>query len=328
MGLSADRLTDYREGEVMEFPVYTGVTIYAGGMVCLGGAHGYAIPAADASGNIFLGVALETVTNSGSSGAKTVQVRRKGVFKFAATSINQAMVGDIMYVVDDQTFDETSPGNNVICGRLVKYESATLGWLDIELAVPVAVIAGGALTIADSGSNFGTDTVEAALAQLAGRAKKARIAPMAVTLEDGTALTAYSADPVPGWAQLSNKEVVLKWGSHATPGKIAAVFSLPDDLDGSANLEVHVLARISSTNDTPELTTEAYFNAGDTDCAGTDDEIDGGVALTEYINVLPLADVPDGPAHLTVIMNPKDGELGTDDCYIYAIWAEYTRVIT
>lgn len=325
--LAKDRATAYQEGVEIALPVKANTEIFAGSMVCIEGASGYAIPAADAAGNQFMGIAMEYIPATAGNGSKWVKVRRQGVFDFAASSITQAMVGDIMYVVDDQTFDETSPGNSVICGRLVEFISTTRGKIDIALAVPVAVVAGGALTIADTGTNFGTDTVEAALAQLAGRAKKARLVPIAIVLENGTVLTTYTADPTPGWAQLANKEVVLKWGSHATPGKIAVIFAIPDDLDGSANAEVHFLAAMSAANDTPEMTMEAYFNAGDTDCAGADDEVDGGVTLTEYLNVLALADVPDGPAHLTVIMNPKDGEMGTDDLYLYAIWLEYTRSI-
>jgi hypothetical protein len=327
--LTADRKTSYQEGVEIALPVYTNVEIFAGSMVCVGGSHGYAIPGVDASGNQFVGVAMEHVDNTGgASGAKWIRVRRQGVFDFAASSITQAMVGDLMYVVDDQTFDETSPGNNVLCGRLVEYISNTRGKIDIAVAVPVAMVAGGALTIADAGSNFTTDTVEAAFAQLASRLKKARLNPVALTLEDGTALTAYAADPTPGWAQLANKEVVLKWGSHATPGDAAAVFHLPDDLDGGEDVEIHFLAAMSAANDTPEMTMEAYFDAGDTDCAGANDEVDGGVTMTEYVMTIAAVDVPNGPAHLTIILHPKDGEMGTDDLYLYGIWAEYTRLIT
>ena len=329
MAATKDILTPRQEGILFSFPVYRSVKIYAGTMVCVAAAHGYAIPAADAAGNIFVGIAAEQANNSsGSDGDVSVKVWRRGIFELPATSITQAMVGDPMYVVDDQTFDETDPGNGVICGRLMRRISNTRGFLDVDVAIPVALAAGGTLTITDAGGHFTTDTVEAALAQLASRAKKARITPIALTLEDGTALAKYAAATAPGWAQLSNKEVILKWAAHATPAKAAAVFTLPDDLDGSADVEVHVLAAMSGATDTPELTTEAYFNKGDTDCAGADDEVDGGVTLTEYVNVIAAADVPNGPAHLTVVMNPKDGELGTDDLYIYAIWLEYSRVIT
>jgi hypothetical protein len=327
--LTADRDTEYREGILQQFPVKASTKIYAGSLVCVEGSSGYAEPAANTSGLQFVGVATETVDNSsGSNGDLWITVRRKGIFRLNASSITQAMVGDIMYAIDDQTFDETG-SNGVVVGRLVRYVSATEGWIDIgEGVYPSAVAAAGSVSVADAGSLFSIDTVEAALAQLGTRLQKARITPIALTLEDGTALTAYTADPTPGWAQLSNKEVVLKWGSHATPGKIAAVFTLPDDLDGSANVEVHALVAMSGATDTPDLVHEAYFNAGDTDCAGTDDEVDGGVTLTEYVNVIAASDVPNGPAHLTCVINPKDGQLGTDDLYLYAIWVEYTRVIT
>ncbi len=130
--LSSDRLTSYREGIELDFPVAANTKIYAGSMVCVD-ADGYAAPAADTSGYLFLGVALEQVDNSaGADGAKNVRVRRTGVFEFDAASITQAMVGDPMYAVDDQTFDDAAgPTNDIKVGILVKYGSATKGWIDI-----------------------------------------------------------------------------------------------------------------------------------------------------------------------------------------------------
>jgi hypothetical protein len=130
--LSSDRLTSYREGIELDFPVAANAKIYAGSMVCVD-ADGYAAPAADTSGYLFLGVALEQVDNSaGADGAKNVRVRRTGVFEFDAASITQAMVGDPMYAVDDQTFDDAAgPTNDIKVGILVKYGSATKGWIDI-----------------------------------------------------------------------------------------------------------------------------------------------------------------------------------------------------
>lgn len=130
--LSSDRLTSYREGIELDFPVAADTKIYAGSMVCVD-ADGYAVPAADTSGYLFLGVALEQVDNSaGADGAKNVRVRRTGVFEFDAASITQAMIGDPMYAVDDQTFDDAAgPTNDIKVGILVKYGSATKGWIDI-----------------------------------------------------------------------------------------------------------------------------------------------------------------------------------------------------
>ena len=132
MALSANRHTRKIVGDIIEIPVYTGVHIYAGGFVCVNTGHGYAIPGADAAGNVCMGIAESEADNSsGASGAINVRVRRSGVFLLNATSIAITSQGVVMYVIDDQTFDETHGGNTVVAGVLVKYVSATQGWIDI-----------------------------------------------------------------------------------------------------------------------------------------------------------------------------------------------------
>jgi predicted RecA/RadA family phage recombinase len=127
--LTRDRATPYREGIEVEYPVAANTKIYAGSLVCVN-ATGYAVPAADTSGFHLAGVALEQVDNS--DGGKTVRVRRAGVFEFDAVSISQNMVGTPMYASDDHTFDDAAgPTNDIKVGLLVKYVSATKGWIDI-----------------------------------------------------------------------------------------------------------------------------------------------------------------------------------------------------
>ena len=129
-GLTRDRATPYREGIEIEYPVAANTKIYAGSLVCISAA-GYAVPAADTSGYRFAGVALEQVDNS--EGGKSVRLRRgAGVFEFDAVSISQDMVGAAMYAADDHTFDDAAgPTNDIKVGLLVKYVSATKGWIDI-----------------------------------------------------------------------------------------------------------------------------------------------------------------------------------------------------
>ena len=131
--LTQDRATPYREGIEIEFPVAAATKIYAGSLVCAN-AQGFAIPAADTAGLKFMGVALEQVDNTGGSdGAKVVRLRRRGVFEFNATSISQIMIGDPMYVTDDNTFDDASgTTNDIKVGVLVKYVTDTKGWIDIS----------------------------------------------------------------------------------------------------------------------------------------------------------------------------------------------------
>jgi hypothetical protein len=130
--LTRDRATPYREGIEVEYPVAANMKIYAGSLVCVNAA-GYAAPAADTSGYRFAGVAMEQVDNSGGiDGGKVMRLRRTGVFEFDAVSITQAMVGTAMYASDDHTFDDAAgPTNDIKVGLLVKYVSATKGWIDI-----------------------------------------------------------------------------------------------------------------------------------------------------------------------------------------------------
>jgi len=128
---TTDRNTPYREGIELDFPVKGGARIFAGAMVAVD-ATGYAVPAGNVAGHRFVGVATERVDNTaGADGAALVRVRTAGLFEFGATSISRANVGEVMYVVDDQTFDDVNPGQGVTCGRLLKFVSATKGWIKI-----------------------------------------------------------------------------------------------------------------------------------------------------------------------------------------------------
>lgn len=169
MALTADREIVYREGLDVEF-LMAAVEIFAGSKVCIN-ATGYAAPAADTVGFKFVGVALEYKDNSGGSpGDKKIKVRTEGVYEFDALSIAQASLLADMYVVDDHTFDESDPGQGIKCGKLVKVESATRGWIWISKAFASAYAgAADALTVSDAGDFFAAalDTVAEQIQDLA-----------------------------------------------------------------------------------------------------------------------------------------------------------------
>lgn len=130
--LAAARLTDVRGNPVeTRYPVNALSVIYKGALVVID-TDGYARPAVDTSGFKVVGVAIETVTGGAADGDVYVRVQSGAFFTFAASSITQAMVPDIMYVVDDQTIDETTPANSVKAGILVRFISTTEG----EIYIP------------------------------------------------------------------------------------------------------------------------------------------------------------------------------------------------
>jgi len=164
--LSADRETTRKAKGLKSLLMGTDI-IYKGGFVTLTAA-GLAVAGQATAGYKFAGVAAEKVDDSAGAGTKWCKVFTEGLFKFAATSITQAMVGEMMYLTDDQTFDETPATVPIPVGILVEYVSATVGWIDIgpALAVPaiqkqniVVLTDNTTLTVEQSGTLFmiGTD---------------------------------------------------------------------------------------------------------------------------------------------------------------------------
>jgi len=137
--LAASIETSRKEAGLKSYPCGVDI-LYKGGFVAVD-ETGYAMafPAvASAVGLCFVGVAAEKVDNSGGSdGDDYVKVFTRGLFKMAATSITQVMVGEMMYLVDDQTFDDVPGTYGIPVGILVEYVSATEGWIDIGPAVAV-----------------------------------------------------------------------------------------------------------------------------------------------------------------------------------------------
>ncbi len=352
--LAADKKTEYREGVVLAVPVEESTKIYAGALVCVN-ANGYLVAGADTAGLIFMGVAREAVDNSaGADGAATCLIRRRGLVKMLfATAITQANVGDNVFLVDDQTVDVVANVTNAIfCGIIAEYIDSTHAWVDIEPAIRQADVAthiadesaahaAAAISIADAGSLITGTTVETALAEIMTGIKTAQyvIRPSMITLEDGTALTKFtSADEATvGWAQIGNKELAIRWNNHATPGKIACQFVMPQDVNDAAAVVAHFMGAIVKAGadeaDSPVLTVEAYFSevgaaaAADTNCGGESGEFLTNADDKWQEKTLSIAhgDVPASPSVLTLIINPKDGQLPADDFAMLVPWLEVTR---
>lgn len=340
--LSADRSTPYKEGDYVQVPVYTATTIYNGGMVSVN-SSGYAIPAADTASTAFIGVATEQVYNSGSSGAKYVTVRRHGMFRFPATSITQAHVGSIMYIKDDQTFDNSSD-NSIPCGRLVKYESATLGWIEIDSAVVTpAAIAASAVTVADSGTIFTATDAEAALLEVKAIADanlvdltstQAFISVPLATLRESTTSAVPNA-AANGGLLASDSTPILNSTNADTDGAYRLTWAAsnsdaiqfqtatPPDLDDTADVVIHLYGNWDGSTDiTAAMASDCYFGVSDTKVEDTV-TLSSGTTLDEYEITIAAADVPASSYTINCELTP--GAHTTNILYVYAIWIEYTR---
>ena|SRR3972149_4975551 len=109
------------------FLMTASTTIPKGALVAVDATTGLAKNAAAGAVDPVVGVALENVT-SAASGSYYIQVGYDAEWLFAASSITQGMVGDLMLVVDNNTVDETSAGS-AVAGVLTEYVSTTSGWV-------------------------------------------------------------------------------------------------------------------------------------------------------------------------------------------------------
>lgn len=342
--LTQDKKIEYREGVELSIPVDDGDKIYAGAFVCVNAA-GYAIKGGDTSGAIFVGISREYADNTdGLDGAINVRVMRRGLFKMEfATAITQANVGDNVFLADDNLVDVA--GNvtyDIFCGIIAEYIDTTHAWVDIEPAIkqadvashiadPTAAHAASAVSIADAGNFTSTAQVEAALQEIYQALKTIQgtvpIPLGAITMEDGTALT-KQATTVAGYAQLANKETVIDIPVDCTSGE-ALGFSvpLPQDIDVTADLHVHVLAGKDADNDVLTLDCEVYpVAAGDVANADIQDTAAQAIvaAVTELVFTCGLDGLLASPSAISVVLT-LGGTNDGDAVYIYAAWIEYKK---
>lgn len=118
------------EGKHAQVPVAAATKIFKGAIVMID-ASGFAVNGSDTAGLQTIGVAYETVDNTaGANGALEIRVEYDREFLFTATSITQAMLGDLMVCVDNDVVDDALGAvNDITVGRLIDFVSVTSGWV-------------------------------------------------------------------------------------------------------------------------------------------------------------------------------------------------------
>lgn len=259
-----------------------------------------------------------------------------GTHEGTATISSAIEVGTVLYGAASGKISDASNGTAIgIACEAASSSNDIIEFIDFTVISTTAA----EISIADSGNKIDGVTVEAALAEIMVGIKTAQytIQPDFICLEDGTALTKFAdgASTVPGFHQYSNKDVGIRWNNDAAPGELAVHFTMPQDVNDAANVVVHILGTIikagGSLADNPVFTVEAYFSGAtdapgaDTNCGGSSSEFTADGTLEEATLTLTAANVPASPQSLTLLLHPADGELGTDDFFMSAVWLEATR---
>lgn len=132
---TANRITQLKNTQnaiYTEYPVEAGETIYQGCLVMVD-TDGYLTLATDTTNCKVVGIADEYVVNSGADGAAFCRVVSNVTARLAASSVAISdFDAPLMYVVDNQTVDETSPANSVKAGiHVPPHISTTEAWVFI-----------------------------------------------------------------------------------------------------------------------------------------------------------------------------------------------------
>lgn len=139
--LSADRATRLHKGEIYEDDVYQSTTIYGGGMVVFN-ATGYLVPGSTATGLIAAGVATQQADNSAGSSGDIKCKYRRGPHSFVNSAggdeITIAEIGDVCFIVDDQTVAKTDgSGTRSAAGKILGIDE--YGQVIVEIGVYASV---------------------------------------------------------------------------------------------------------------------------------------------------------------------------------------------
>ena len=139
--LTAERLTPSRTGSSLYLDVAGSTTIYAGGMVAVN-ANGNATNAGDVANLKVVGRAESTVDNSSGTNGQLKITVAVGIFRWAnEANVTDANIGDICYVVDDQTVSVTNSGSQSIIAGIVTDVDTDGVWVDSNRRQDAAVAA-------------------------------------------------------------------------------------------------------------------------------------------------------------------------------------------
>jgi hypothetical protein len=155
---------------------------------------------------------------------------------------------------------------------------------------------------------------------------------------DGDPLAKFSDgdSTVPGFNLADSEAFGIRWNNHGTPDPILTQVTMPQDLDDTAAVVLHILASKTgaTVGDAVTFTCTAFFHTvgalhdADANAGGASSAMTGNAtAKTVQEVTLSIAhgDVPASPSSLSLTIQPTDGTLGTDDVIVEAVWIEYKR---
>lgn len=223
MALTQDRNTAERTGDLIAAGVAAAVKCHAGGIAVLD-ASGNIKPGVTATGLLCVGRFEAPVDNSAGLADAVSATAKRGTFRYGnsanADAISADEIGDVCYIVDDETVAKTSGGaTRSVAGIIADVDSAGV-W--VRMGFESYVSPAGSLLAANNLSDLGTKAT--ARTNLGGGADKVVLPMGSVSLVGAGAAVLRIVSPVAGEVASirSVLNAALTTGDATLTGKIGA----------------------------------------------------------------------------------------------------------
>jgi hypothetical protein len=196
MALAKDRNTAERTGDLLVAGVAAAVKCFAGGIAVLDAA-GNVKPGVTAAGLICIGRFEEYADNSAGLADAITATAKRGTFRFAnsgADAVTVAEIGDVCYIVDDETVAKTSGGATRSVAGIVEDVDSVGVW--VRMGFDTYVSPAGGLLAANNLSDLGTKAT--ARTNLGGGANKVCLPMGSVSLVGADTKVLRIVSPVAG----------------------------------------------------------------------------------------------------------------------------------
>jgi len=299
-------------------------------------------PATPASGDpvrfgTMTGVALSAEGEGGVSASTETMVKFDGgVYKLSVKGIDDSAgsavsVGDSIFYVDADTpkLSKKSSGYffGIAMATITSGATATIEVRHISSpgsgtlgsgTVGTTNLAAGAVTAAKLGTTLATGCIQLPISDA-----------LIIATNDiatvGTAQVAKDTDPILERGNAAtDKQLRLSWASASVLEVQLPSICYPPDLDDTAAIEVHVLAKMKAASvDTPVIAVGAFEGTGDTNFGGNTGAL--STTLQDLTVTLAAGGVGPYPTTLAITLTPGAHATGSNDVYVYGAWIEYAR---
>lgn len=111
-----------KDGKLVAYPVGAGAKIFKGALACANTATGFVQTATDGANLLFVGVAYESVDNTGGAGgAKSIRLEKSGIFTYNSPTAAQTDVGKAVNIIDDNSVKTAATTNSIVAGTCAGY---------------------------------------------------------------------------------------------------------------------------------------------------------------------------------------------------------------